>query len=72
MAVKGRASRNGPRQPARGERNNGAKLREMDVVRIRDYFKKGMTVKELANRYRLTDTSIRNIVNNKTWTHIER
>lgn len=71
MVAKGRASRSGPRRPAKGERNSGAKLTEMDVVRIRNYHNAGLSIRELANRYSVTDISIRNIINRKTWKHVE-
>lgn len=70
MVRKGRASRQGPSAPAKGERNGSAKLTAMDVVRIRDYHREGLGIKELANRYGVTDTNIRNIINHKTWKHI--
>ena len=54
-----------------GERNGRAKLTEKDVINIRKLSKEGKTNKELYALYpQVTSTSIRDIINNKTWKNL--
>nr|DAL45328.1 MAG TPA_asm: intron associated endonuclease [Caudoviricetes sp.] len=51
-----------------GEKNGKSKLTENDVRRIRELHKEGKTNKEIHELFpQVTTTSIRNIVNGKTW-----
>ena len=69
MANKGRASHAGGSSP--GSHNPRAKLTERDVRAIRAAVGAGVHPATLATRYGLTDTSIRFIVQRKTWRHLE-
>lgn len=54
-----------------GEKNIKAKLTENDVINIRAMWKSGKTRKEIYDLYpQVTTTSIRSILNNKTWTYL--
>ena len=54
-----------------GEKNGRAKLTEQDVLKIRSMHKNGTSNKEIYKLYPyLTATSIRDVINNKTWTHL--
>lgn len=64
-------STNNYKQPARGEQNGSAVLTEMDVVRIRHYHSEGLNPQKLARRYNVTDVTIRNILNGKSWKHLK-
>ena len=54
-----------------GEKNARAKLTEQEVKYIR-FLKdaKGMSVKDICDRYALSNSSVYDIVNNQTWKHI--
>ena len=55
----------------RGEKQGLSKLKELDVLRIRSlYNNKINNVYELASRFNVSSTTIRSIINNKTWVHI--
>lgn len=61
------------RQSGCGSRNHQSKLTEDDVVYIRQVFKpysKMNGTKALANRYSVSEQTIRNIVKKKYWNHI--
>lgn len=54
-----------------GERNGRAKLKEEDVLNIRKLHSEGTFNKEIYNLYpQVTTTSIRDIINNKTWKNL--
>lgn len=54
-----------------GSLNGRAKLTEDDVRRIRKLWKEGITRKELYEMYpQVTPTSIRGVINNKTWKNL--
>ena len=54
-----------------GERNGRAKLKEEDVLNIRKLHSEGIPNKEIYNLYpQVTTTSIRDIINNKTWKNL--
>ena len=54
-----------------GEHNGRSKLTESDVLKIRSLHTNGATNKELYTLYpQVTTTSIRDIINNKTWKHL--
>lgn len=51
-----------------GEKNGRAKLSKEDVLKIREMWKSGISRQELYELYpQVTPTSIRDIINNKTW-----
>lgn len=54
-----------------GSLNGRAKLTEKDVITIRKLYKEGMTTSELYEKYpQVTKTTIRGVINNKTWKHL--
>lgn len=54
-----------------GERNGRAKLTEQDIKKIRELHNQRISNKEIYNLYpQVTTTSIRDIINYKTWKHI--
>lgn len=54
-----------------GSKNGRAKINERDVIKMREMYNNGATVKEIHEQYSfLSIVSIRDIVNFKTWTHI--
>ena len=50
-----------------GERNSHAKLKTADVINIRQAYKNGSRLCELARQYNMNPTSIRDIVTGKNW-----
>lgn len=54
-----------------GEHNGRAKLTAADVVKIRELYKEGTTTSELYKAYpQVSKTSIRDIINGKTWKNL--
>lgn len=53
-----------------GEENPRAKLKSHDVVRIRELYEAGNTLKSLANVYKVSSTQILSIVSRKAWKHL--
>lgn len=53
-----------------GESNCGSKLKEEQVILIRDAFKNGTTTTELAKQYSVTICCIQELIRRKTWAHI--
>jgi len=65
MRNKGRSPNN------KGENNPNVKLSVNDVKDIRGYFiNGGMNISELSRKFNVTDTNIRDILNFKTWNHV--
>jgi HNH endonuclease len=62
-------SRTHPEKLARGERNSKAKLTTSDVLEIRR-LALTVSVRELADRYKITKEAIRYIIVRKNWKHI--
>lgn len=54
----------------RGEKNASSKLTIDDVKEIRCMYKKGVTIKTLANKYAVSETTILHIKNGKTWSYL--
>ena len=52
-----------------GEKNNFAKLTAETVIEIR-FLDSSMTRQQIANKYRVTTTTVSHIVNRKTWKHV--
>jgi predicted XRE-type DNA-binding protein len=58
-------------QYRKGEQNNKAKLREVDVIKIRELYKTGQyTQRQLARIYLTTQSNIKDILKRKTWKHL--
>lgn len=55
----------------RGERNGNCRLSVEDVKKIKKYLEKGVTQKELAEKYGVSKTHINNIANNKRWKNVK-
>jgi hypothetical protein len=55
---------------ARGEKSGQSVLKEVEVIEILKL--KHLPVSALMARYNVSETTIRNILNNKTWKHIKR
>lgn len=72
MSRKGRASKKGPTLPSKGENNGSAILSENDVRSIRSLYATGQyTMKQMAERYDVSDPTVRLIVRRITWKHVE-
>lgn len=71
MVRKNRASRVGPGNPAKGERNARAVLNEIQVREIRGKIKSGMQYRTLGREYGVSETTIRFIAIGKTWKYLE-
>jgi hypothetical protein len=56
---------------ARGERNASAKLKERDIPSIFFLWKSGYTKKRIAKMYCMSDVQICNVINRKTWSHVQ-
>jgi hypothetical protein len=54
----------------RGSLNYGAKVTEMDVVKIRQLREQGLMLKEIADIYDLAITTTCNIIHKQTWKHV--
>lgn len=54
----------------RGKRNGRAKLTARDVVNIRNDYRDGKTIKEIAEEYPVTQNTIHKIVHELTWRHV--
>ena len=70
--AKGRTSRNHvtPEQQVRGERHGMVRLREADVIAIREAVANGVRQCELAARYDVSRPTINLIVKRKNWRHV--
>ena len=70
MAAKGRVSRVGPANPARGEQCHKAKLTVSDVSRMRDLAAAGRTHESLAQEFGLTQGAASAAITGRTWKHV--
>jgi len=60
-----------PERVLRGEQVRHAKLKEIDVIEIRDAYKRGLfTMSELARLFTVSSANIGYIVKRKTWRHV--
>lgn len=71
MAAKGRARNGRVGGGGPGEKNGRAKIKERDVITIRENARNGKTQKELAALFGLRQATISLIVTRKTWAHIQ-
>lgn len=56
--------------PRQGEKVWSAKLKNEQVLEIRDFYSKGFTAKELSMMYHLTTNHVYRIIHRKTWKHL--
>jgi group I intron endonuclease len=54
-----------------GSKNHFAKLTDLNIQEIRAMYKNGFSVKEIANIYNVHSNTIYDIINNKSWKHIQ-
>lgn len=64
------ADSTGLRPPLKGERNGGSKLKDKDVLEIRNLLKAKNTLKSIASKYGVHLSLISLIKTNKNWTHV--
>lgn len=58
------------RQDERGEKNGRAKIKEQDVIVIRESHKNGETYASLGRRYKLDPVTVSYICKGKLWKHV--
>ena len=64
------ASRIGLHKTIRGEKNGASKLKDVDVIKIKELLSKGVKGCEIAKAFNISQSTISEIKNNKKWTHI--
>lgn len=57
-------------KPRQGEKNGRAILTEKEVLEIRELYKTGIKISDIAKRYNRGHSTILNIVHRNTWKHI--
>lgn len=60
----------GRERKLRGSENGSSKLKESDIVQIRDLSKEGSSAKQLAKTFNTCLSNIRQIVSRNTWKHV--
>ena len=60
----------GLNETMKGERNGASKLKDSDVVEIKRMLSKGIKGYEIAKKFKISQSTISEIKNNKKWTHI--
>ena len=60
----------GRRNPVKGSRQHDAKLTESDIPVIRQMRKDGMVLREIAEKYSISNAKISEIINYKAWKHV--
>lgn len=55
----------------RGEKHPSAKLTKEEVLQIRKDRENGLSLRELARKYNSPKTTVWNLLNGKTWTHLQ-
>jgi len=53
-----------------GESNGTSKLKESDIIKIRELASKGVSQYKIADQYKIDRSNVGSIVNRKTWKHI--
>ena len=56
--------------PIRGENHVSSKLKEQDVMEIRQLYQDGLTQVSVAEKYNVSRGAIGHIVNRQTWKHV--
>lgn len=54
----------------KGKHHHFAKIKEEDVIEIRDKYKNGVSVAKLTKMYPISNSSIQDIVKNRHWKHL--
>ena len=54
----------------KGNKNGNAKLKDNDVIKIKNLIKIGFTDREIGNNFNVDRRNIRHIRKGKTWTHL--
>lgn len=54
----------------KGEKNNSSKLKDSDIINIVELYKSGESQKDICKKFDVGLSSICNILNGKTWTHV--
>lgn len=54
----------------RGEAHPKAKLTDNQVLKIRELFEKGFSLRVIARNFKVSDWNVRSIVKGKTWKHL--
>lgn len=65
------AARDGLYNPARGENNGLAKLTQEKVIEIRRLKSLGIETWYIAEKFNISETTTRKIINRKAWVHVE-
>lgn len=55
---------------SRGEKNARSKLKDNDIVKIRELHSNGMKQKDIATLYNMSTAAISKIISKKLWKHI--
>jgi len=55
---------------SKGSDRPKAKLKESDVVKIKEMLRQGMDITQIAERYKVHPTTIKDIRDNRTWKHV--
>jgi len=59
------------RKSHKGEKHPGAKIKGQDVKEIFELRKNGWTHQKLADRFKLTQSTVNNILHRRLWKHID-
>ncbi|GFG55292.1 hypothetical protein MAGR_67330 [Mycolicibacterium agri] len=54
-----------------GERHGNAKLTASDVREIRSLYREGATLRQLADKFGVSNVSVFNAVSGRTWRHLD-
>ena len=54
----------------RGEAHPKAKLTDNQVLKIRELFEKGFSLRVIARNFKVSDWNVKSIVTGKTWKHL--
>lgn len=68
--TKGLLSTKPPRHSAKGVQNGQAKLNKSKVLAIRSNYRQGVSMRTIADHWRVSVQTIWNIVRRKTWNHV--
>jgi len=55
----------------KGEKNNSSKLKDSDIPKIFELHSQGYEIKQIALIYKVHHDTIRDVLNRKTWSHVE-
>ncbi len=60
----------GRQNSAKGEAQPNAKFKNNDIIEIREMFKINIPISEIANKFNVAKSTIKNIKSNKAWRHV--